>query len=69
VSVYVLDSNVISDMLLPRPIAAVLQQLTEHRQDTLCLCAPIEYEARRGNYKVNATAKLRNFEQLIKPQL
>lgn len=65
---FVLDTNVISDIVSPVPNTIVINNIAAHRQHTLCLCEPIDYEVRRGYLKTGATAKLKVYEQRIKPQ-
>jgi tRNA(fMet)-specific endonuclease VapC len=67
-SVFVLDTNVISDLVAPIPNVNVLAKIVAHRQDTLCLCEAVDYEVRRGFLKTGATGRLRVYEQTIKPQ-
>ena len=64
----VLDTNVISDVVGPTRNSAVLNQIAAHRQDTLCLCEAVDYEVRRGYLKTGAAAKLRVYEERIRPQ-
>lgn len=67
-TVFVLDTNVISDIVSPKPNAEVIANIAAHRQHTLCLCEAVDYEVRRGYLKTGATAKLSVYEQKIKPQ-
>ncbi len=67
-TVFVLDTNVISDMMAPTPVQNVIANIDFHRQDTICICEAVDYEIRRGFLKANATGRLRSFEQRIKPQ-
>lgn len=67
-TVFVLDTNVISDMVSPTPNVAVVNQIAAHRQHTICLCEAVDYEVRRGYLKTGATAKLWVYEERIKSQ-
>lgn len=67
-TVYVMDTNVFSDIVAPVPNPTVLANLAGHRQDTLCLCEAVDYEIRRGYPKANATSKLRAYENKVKQQ-
>lgn len=67
-TVFVLDTNVISDMVSPNPNVTVVNQIAAHRQHTICLCEAVDYEVRRGYLKTGATAKLRVYEERIKLQ-
>jgi len=67
-TVYVMDTNVVSDIAAPKLISTVLANLAKHRQDTLCLCAAVDYEIRRGYLKTSATTKLRAYENKVKRQ-
>jgi predicted nucleic acid-binding protein len=67
-SIFVLDTNVISDIVGPKPNTTVLANIAAHHQDTLCLCEAVDYEIRRGYLKTGAVAKLRLYEQGIMPQ-
>lgn len=67
-SVYVMDTNVISDIAAPIPKPIVLANLAKHQQDTLCLCEAVDYEIRRGYFKTAATSKLRAYENKVKQQ-
>lgn len=67
-TLFVLDTNVISDMVSPKPNTEVIANIAAHRQHTLCLCEAVDYEVRRGYLKIGATAKLSVYEQKIKPQ-
>jgi len=67
-TLFVLDTNVISDIVSPKPNTDVLAKIAAHRQHTLCLCEAVDYEVRRGYLKTGATAKLNVYEQRIKLQ-
>lgn len=67
-TVFVLDTNVISDIVRPSPLIAVVNQIEAHRGDTLCLCEPVDYEVRRGYLKAGATRRLLVYEERIRPQ-
>lgn len=67
-SVFVLDTNVISDIVAPQPNVNVLKHLSQHQQHTLCLCEAIDYEVRRGYIKVGASTRLRIYEERIRNQ-
>jgi len=66
--IYIIDTNIISDIAGPKPNDLVLSQMAAHRQDTICLCEAVDYEVRRGYLKVNATARLQAYDQFVKPQ-
>ena len=57
-TIFVLDTNVISDMVSPKPNAAVVANLAAHREQTLCLCEAVDYEVRRGYLKTGAIEHL-----------
>ena len=66
---YILDTNVIADRM--KAIEPVSQRLTDfvsagHR---IYLCQPVYYEIMRGLLKINATRKLRFFQNTIMPLL
>ena len=67
-TVFVLDTNVLSDIIAPTPIQNVIAKIAAHRQDTICLCEAVEYEVRRGYLKTSATGKLKIYEERINPQ-
>lgn len=67
-TLYVMDTNVVSDIAAPIPNKEVLGNLLKHRQDTLCLCEAVDYEIRRGYLKVGATSKLDIYENKVKRQ-
>jgi len=68
-TIFILDTNVISDIVAPTPRNEVLHQIDMHRQqDIRCICEAVDYEVRRGYLKAKATSKLRIYEQRIKPQ-
>ncbi len=67
-TVFVLDTNVISDIVAPAPNPNVLAQLASHQLDTLCLCEAVDYEVRLGYLKTRAMTRLSAYQQLIKPQ-
>jgi predicted nucleic acid-binding protein len=67
-TIFVLDTNVISDIVSPKPNPNVLAKIAVHRQDVLCLCDAVDYEVRRGYLKTNATTRLQVFQLRIKPQ-
>lgn len=67
-TVYVVDTNLISDIAAPTPKANVLNNMTAHRQDTVCLCEAVDYEVRRGYLRIGATTRLQAYERVIKPQ-
>ena len=58
-TIFVLDTNVIADIVAPKPNAAVIRQIAVQRQHTLCLCEAVDYEVRRGYLKTNASTRLR----------
>ncbi len=67
-SIYVLDTNVLSDVAAPEPNQTVLHHLAGHRQDILCLCEAVDYEIRRGYLKTGATSKLSAYENKVRRQ-
>jgi len=67
-TVYVIDTNVVSDITAPVPNPAVLAKLVTHRQDTLCLCDAVDYEIRCGYLKTSATTRLSAYENTVKRQ-
>ncbi len=66
--VFVLDTNVISDIAAPKPDVHVMSNLALYQQDALYLCSAVDYEVRRGLLKNNAIVQLTRYEQSIKPQ-
>jgi predicted nucleic acid-binding protein len=66
--VYVIDTNVVSDIVAPIPNLAVLNNFAKHHQDTICLCEAVDYEIRRGYLKTGATNKLTVYETRVKRQ-
>lgn len=67
-TVFVLDTNVISDIVAPKPNSEALANFATHQPDTICLCEAIDYEVRRGFLKTGAVARLAVYDQTIKPQ-
>lgn len=67
-TVYVLDTNVISDIVAPNPILEVVNHIANKQNHTLCLCEAVDYEVRRGYLRVNATTRLEIYDRRIKPQ-
>jgi tRNA(fMet)-specific endonuclease VapC len=67
-SIYVLDANVVSDMLRKIPDATIMATIAQHRQDDVYLCMPVDYEIRRGLIKTQAFNRLQYYESHIKPQ-
>jgi predicted nucleic acid-binding protein len=67
-TLYVVDTNVFSDLAAPEPNRTVLANLARHRQDTLCLCEAVDYEIRRGYLKVSAASRLNAYETKVKQQ-
>ncbi|MBL8155820.1 MAG: type II toxin-antitoxin system VapC family toxin [Anaerolineae bacterium] len=67
-TVYIIDTNVFSDIVAPVPNPTVLGNLARHRQDTLCRCEAVDYEIRRGYLKTNATTRLATYESKVKQQ-
>lgn len=67
-TVFVLDTNVISDIVRPAPNLTVVNHLEAHTEHILCLCEPVDYEVRRGYLKSDATTQLRIYEAHIRPQ-
>jgi predicted nucleic acid-binding protein len=59
---YILDTNVISDLIIARPEATT--RLEQHRRDQVYLCPPVYYESRRGLLWKQATTKIALLEQL-----
>lgn len=67
-SIYILDTNVISDIVAPKPNPNVLKMIDTYQNETLCICEAVDYEVRRGYLKSNATARLHIYDTYIKPQ-
>lgn len=67
-TIFILDTNVISDIAMPTRNPAVLTRLTAHQPDILCLCEAVDYEVRRGYLKTRAFARLAISEQRIMRQ-
>jgi predicted nucleic acid-binding protein len=67
-TIYVMDTNIVSDLAAPIPKPEVLANFAKHRQDTLCLCEAVDYEIRRGYLKSSATSKLKAYENKVKRQ-
>jgi predicted nucleic acid-binding protein len=68
VTIYVIDTNVVSDIAAPSPNASVLAHLARHQQDVLCLCEAVDYEIRRGYLKSGATSRLKVYDDIVKRQ-
>jgi predicted nucleic acid-binding protein len=68
VTIYVIDTNVISDLAAPAPKSNVLANLARHVHNTLCLCEAVDYEIRRGYLKVGAVSRLAAYESTVKRQ-
>jgi predicted nucleic acid-binding protein len=68
-SLYLLDNNVISDLIMRSP--AVRSHVAAHLAagDSLGLCYPIYYELLRGLFWRNATSKLAVFNSRLLPLL
>jgi predicted nucleic acid-binding protein len=64
---YLLDTNVIADLL--RHKTGATKRVERHIQegDTLHLCQPVYYEAWRGLLKAGATGKIRTLETKFRP--
>ena len=56
--IYLLDTNVISDLIVKHPI--VTRQVEEHKlkADELIVCQPVYYELMRGLIRTRSTKKL-----------
>ncbi len=67
-TIFVLDTNVISDIVNPKANLNVLANLAANRQQVICLCEAVDYEIRRGYMRKAATTRLDAYEKLIKPQ-
>lgn len=67
-TIYVIDTNVISDLAAPAPKSTVFANLARHIRDTLCLCEAVDYEIRRGYLKTGALSKLAVYEHTVKRQ-
>ena len=67
-TVFVLDTNVISDIVAPKPNFQVISQINLHRRDSIYLCDAVDYEVRRGYLKTGATSKLKVYQEKVKPQ-
>lgn len=67
-TVYIIDTNVISDIAAPTPNQIVLEHFVRHRYDTLCLCEAVDYEIERGYLKTGATTRLRAYENKVRQQ-
>lgn len=62
---YLLDSNIISDILAKDPlVTARLEQSFQH-DDILILCPVVFFEIRRGFLRRTAVAKAQEFERLM----
>ena len=66
--VFVLDTNVISDITNPEPNSNVLLHMNINQSSVLCLCQPVDYEIRRGYLKKGATRRLSVYNRQIKKQ-
>jgi predicted nucleic acid-binding protein len=64
--IYVLDTNVISDAMHNQ--TAVRTHIHANQAATIYLCAPVDYEIRRGLLRKRATAQLRLYENIVRPQ-
>jgi predicted nucleic acid-binding protein len=68
VTIYMINTNVISDLAAPVPKSTVLANLAKHVDDTLCLCEAVDYEIRRGYLKAGALSRLGAYEYTVKRQ-
>jgi len=59
---YLLDTNIVSDLTKNHSI--VVKNIRIHRNDTIFLCQPVEFEVRHGLIWKKAPAKLRLLDQL-----
>jgi predicted nucleic acid-binding protein len=65
---YVLDTNVISDIVNTKPNANVIAHLAANFRHDLYLCVPVDYEIRRGYIRRSATRKLQIYQTQIMPR-
>jgi predicted nucleic acid-binding protein len=65
--IYILDTNVITDMMkeIPPIIYKIRQLQDEH---ILCLIQPVDYEIMRGLLHKGASAQILRYENLIRPR-
>lgn len=67
--IYVLDTNVISDLIAGQEMVSQNFSQVLLDADTICLCQPVLYEVRRGLFWRSNTAKLTIFTEKISPRL
>jgi predicted nucleic acid-binding protein len=66
---YLLDSNVISDVLRKREIVRDTLSLTLENGQSVILCQPVHFEVTRGLIHAKASAQLHVLETVIRPEL
>ncbi len=64
---YLLDTNIISDLLRQHPQVTARVQAGLRRGETLGICQPVRYEVLRGLLWVGATAKLTVLQDNVLP--
>jgi predicted nucleic acid-binding protein len=69
VTIYLLDTNVISDLLAEPPEARQWARIQRANGNQLAICQPVYYEVLRGLVWRNATAKLGTFNSRVLPLL
>ena len=65
--IYVLDTNLISDISKLNPFVLNHLQIARINKDTLYVCRPVYYELLRGHLRTNATTQLATLEKSILP--
>lgn len=65
---FVLDTNVIADMMNPKPNVNVLAHLAANFRHNRYLCAPVDYEVQRGYLKSGAIRKLQIYREQVRPR-
>jgi len=66
---YILDSNVISDVLRKRSSVLEWLQIRSLQDNPLCLCQPVYYEVQRGLLQIGASRQIQIFQDEIRPLL
>jgi len=67
--IYVLDANVISDVLMRRQIVRDRLAQVVNQGNNLCLCQPVYFELMRGLLKINAIQKLNTLQTRVVPRM
>jgi tRNA(fMet)-specific endonuclease VapC len=61
---YLLDTNIVSEMIKPRPDAAVLENCKKHQKD-IAIAAPVWHELQYGCYRIPLSRKREMLEMFL----